>query len=137
MTLGRFYQTDQHYLLKIERLHRGRGGGKLAFATVDKNYVRQRRLLIERSFVAAIDCLVDRGKIICTLDRPDNKSAIVCPRRFTVLKYHDSRDIFRPRNIRNIKRLDPLRKVRQLKQFLQFLQYFFRIGFEHSESLLE
>src|SRR5205085_1190275 len=52
-------------------------------------------------------------------------------------EYHDAGDVFSTRDIRDVEGFDTLGKVRKLEKLLQLGKYFFGIGLEHTEPLLE
>src|SRR5438477_2161187 len=102
----RFDEADEHDLLEVERLHGSRGCRKLTFAAIDKDQLRQRFLFFLLTLVAAIDGLVYRCEIVCTLDASNDESSILCTCRFSVFEDDDARDILRAGDVRNIERLD-------------------------------
>ena len=96
MPLWRFDEADEHYLFEIERLHRGRGGRKLAFAAVDKYELRQRLFFVDacggtgRKTASCID-----AKSLAPSTVRIIKRRYSCTCRLAVLKYDDAGDIFR------------------------------------------
>src|SRR5690606_15575359 len=137
VTLRRFDEADEHNLFEVEELHRGRGGRKLSLAAVDKDELRQRRLLLDRSPIASKDGLVHRRKIVRSLDGLDDETPICGTRGLTVLENDDARDILRTGNIRDVEGLDPLGEMREFENLLQLFKHLCRVGFEHAETLLK